>query len=484
MIVICFFISIFYPFMEGSIKGQKKFDESEFKLYRVQFKLAFNAQQTLYNNNMPSDHTTFEATFPQNGTISSRNMGRIIGVAGCGTKRLVSAVKATYATCRPFVRGDRTAGTFKLSAKGPDGENAIRFLADALQKELDWVSGQSDDCPHAHQWVDASNWTVDMKHIIGSRGVGIKNIQEKGGFILHKERNGANWFLVEGIDNMMVQRMVLKLNERKQTVERAQRSGPPRRVQVDLSRPANQTTGGDTNSFGSLQDSSDESDSSDEEIRCSSPGSDDDEELLKGVAASQKAAEDDIRRHLQSSQLRGRGSGRSLAAEMHAVRCELAGKRGVEPFQVSDRDVNEFLRQMADDEDFEQARRQNPSLSVDTRSEEHFPDTLSKGDGEANMKLEVRSLGAWGGGAPKEKTITPEQLVDASDNWGHSSAPTKSWPAPPPPPRPTLARTMTTGAAAASAFNGTPPADDCWPQAASGGGWGSSDDDDSDVEEF
>ena len=37
--------------MEDSIKGQKKFDESEFQLYRVQFKLAFNAQQTLYNNN-------------------------------------------------------------------------------------------------------------------------------------------------------------------------------------------------------------------------------------------------------------------------------------------------------------------------------------------------------------------------------------------------------------------------------------------------
>ena len=434
---------------------------------------------------MASNNTTFEATFPQNGTISSRNMGRIIGVSGCGTKRLVSAVKTEYSNCRPFVRGDRDAGTFKLSAKGADGEKAIRFLADALQKELDWVSGQSEDCPHAHQWVNASNWTVDMKHIIGSRGVGIKNIQEKGGFILHKERNGANWFLVEGIDNMMVQRMVLKLNERKQTVERAQRSGPPRRVQVDLSRPANQATVADTNSFGSLQDSSDESDSSDEEIRCSSPGSDDDEELLKGVAASQKAAEDEIRRHLQSSQLRGRGSGRSLAAEMHAVRCELAGKRGVEPFQVSDRDVNEFLRLMADDEDFEQARRQNPSQSVDTRSEEHFPDTLSKGDGEANMKLEVRSLGAWGGGAPKEKTILPEELVEASENWGHSSAPTKSWPAPPPPPpRPTLARTMTTGAAA-SAFNGTPPANDCWPHAAEGAqrGWGSSDDEDSDDED-
>jgi len=425
---------------------------------------------------MASTNTTFEATFPQNGTISSRNMGRIIGVAGCGTKRLVSAVKRSWPTCRPFVRGDRTAGTFKLSAKGADGEKAIRFLAAALQKELDWVTGNSQDCPHPHQWVDASNWTVDMKHIIGRGGEGIKSIQEKGGFILHKERNGANWFLVEGIDNMMVQRMVLKLNERKQTVERAQRSGAPRRVQVDLSRPAEQATVADTNSFGSLA----ESDSSDEEV------SDDDEKLPKGVASSQKAAEDEIRRHLQRNQLRGRGGARSLGAEMHAVRCELAGKRGVEPFQVSDREVNQFLRQVADEEDFEQARRQNPSQSVDTRSEEHFPDTLSKGEGEGNMKLEVRSLGAWGSGAPKPKTVTPDELVEASENWGHSSAPTKTWPAAPPaPPRPTLARTMTTGAAA-SAFDGTPPADDCWPQAQSGfgGGWGSSDDDDSDDEEI
>ena len=290
---------------------------------------------------MASTNTTFEATFPQNGTISSRNMGRIIGVAGCGTKRMVSAVKRSWPTCRPFVRGDRNAGTFKLSAKGADGEKAIRFLANELQKELDWVSGNSQDCPHPHQWVDASNWTVDMKHIIGRGGEGIKSIQEKGGFILHKERNGANWFLVEGIDNMMVQRMVLKLNERKQTVERAQRSGPPRRVQVDLSRPAEQATVADTNSFGSLA----ESDSSDEE------GSDD-EEPLEGVASSQKAAEDEIRLHLQSNQLRGRGGARSMGAEMHAVRCELAGKRGVEPFQVSDREVNQFLRQVADEEDF------------------------------------------------------------------------------------------------------------------------------------
>lgn len=431
---------------------------------------------------MSSDSTTYEATFPQNGTISSRNMGRIIGVAGCGTKRLVLAVKTEYPTCRPFVRGDRTAGTFKLSAKGADGEKAIRFLADALQKQVDWVSGKSEDCPHAHEWVDASNWTVDMKHIIGRGGEGIKSIQEKGGFILQKQRNGANWFLVEGINNMMVQRMVLKLNERKETVERAQRSGPPRRVKVDLSRPANQATGGDTNSFGSLQesDSSDETDSDDDCVP-PPPGCPHlvAEAEHRRQEELQKTTEDEIRRHLQSSQLRGRGAARSLGAEMHAVRCELAGKRGVEPFHVSDREVNEFLRQVADDEDFEQARRQNPSQSVDTRSEEHFPDTLSKGDGEANMKLEVRSLGAWGVGAPKEKTTTPEKLIEASGNREHSSAPTKTWPAAPPaPPRPTMTRTMTTVVRSGSTFDGTPPADDCWPQGEQGfqGGWGSSDD--------
>ena len=433
--------------------------------------------------------TPFYATFPQNSSISSRDMGRIIGVAGCGTKRLVLAVKATYATCRPFVRGDRTAGTFKLSAKGADGEKAIRFLADELQKELDWVSGQSDICPHAHQWVDASNWTVDMKHIIGSKGVGIKNIQEKGGFILHKERNGANWFLVEGIDTMMVQRMVLKLNERKQTVERAQRSGPPRRVKVDLSRPANQAGGGDTNSFGSLE----ESDSSDESDSDSSDESDSDDDRVPPPPAGcphlaaeaeyrrqeelQKTTEDEIRRHLQSNQLRGRGAGRSLGSEMHAVRCELAGKRGVEPFQVSDREVNEFLRQVADEEDFEQARRQNPSQSVDTRSEEHFPDALSKGDGEANMKLEVRELGAWGSGAPKEKKGSAKP-AEVPKHWGHSSAPSKTWPAPPAPPMPSVARTMTTSLESGVGIK----SGDCWPQVAEGvqRGWGSSDDEDSD----
>lgn len=75
---------------------------------------------------------------------------------------------------------------------------------------------------------------------------------------------------------------------------------------------------------------------------------------------------------------------------------------------------------------------------------EHFPDTLSKDEGEANMKLEVRSLGAWRGGAPQEKRISAEQQASTM---GHLAAPTATWPAPPPPPaaRPTLARTLTTG---------------------------------------
>ena len=91
---------------------------------------------------------------------------------------------------------------------------------------------------------------------------------------------------------------------------------------------------------------------------------------------------------------------------MHEARCAIAEKRGVEPFQVSDREVNEFLRQVADEEDFEMARRQPlDQKEVDTRSAEEFPDTLSKGE-DGGVKLEVRSLGAWGAGAPKEKKIS------------------------------------------------------------------------------
>lgn len=419
---------------------------------------------------MAFNGTTFEATFPLNGTIITRDMGRMIGVGGCGTKRLVAAVKSRFPNCRPFVRGDRTSGTFKLSAKGSDGEKAVRFLASELQKEWDWVSGKSEECPHCHEWVAAYNWDIDMKHIIGKGGEGIKRIQEKGGFILHKERNGRNWFLVEGTDSAMVSRMALKLKERKDQLIRDQRA--PRRVQVDLSRAVTQAqaTTADTNSFGALEDSSEE--------ESSSSGSDGEEE---DVASSHKEAEDEIRRHLQSNQLRGRGSVRNVGTEMHEARCAIAEKRGVEPFQVSDREVNEFLRQVADEEDFEMARRQpHDQKEVDTRSAEEFPDTLSKGE-DGGVKLEVRSLGAWGAGAPKEKKISakppappmiPTKLERQKQ--AHSIASSLRAPA-----RPTLARTMTTGVAAGSAFDGTPPADDCWPQADFNGDWG-----DSDVEEF
>ena len=437
---------------------------------------------------MAFNGTTFEATFPLNGTIITRDMGRMIGVGGCGTKRLVAAVKSRFPNCRPFVRGDRTSGTFKLSAKGSDGEKAVRFLASELQKEWDWVSGKSEECPHSHEWVAAYNWDIDMKHIIGKGGEGIKRLQEKGGFILHKERNGRNWFLVEGTDSAMVRRMTIKLQERKDKLIRDLRA--PRRVQVDLSRPVTQAqaTTADTNSFGALEDSSEE--------EGSSSGSDGEEE---DVAASHKEAENEIRRHLQSNQLRGRGSIRQVGTEMHEARCVIAEKRGVEPFQVSDREVNEFLRQVADEEDFEMARRQPlAQKEVDTRSAEEFPDTLSKGE-DGGVKLEVRSLGAWGAGAPKEKKISAEPPAPPMLHTKlelQKQAIADAFRSPPSklerqkqaydiasslrgPPRPTLARTMSTAVPAGSAFDGTPPADDRWPQADFDGDWG-----DSDVDEF
>ena len=439
-------------------------------MIRVQFQPAFNAQQTLYNNNMASS-TTFEAQFPHGSRkINSRDMGRIIGVGGCGTKRLVAAVKQKFPSCRPFVRGDRASGTFKISARGADGETAVRFLGNALQKELDWVTGNSEHCPHPHRWVDASNWDVSMKHIIGRGGAGIKKIQEKGGFVLHKERQGKDWFLVEGIDSSMVQRMVLKLQEHKDEVISAQRDQRrPRRVQVDLSTAPRDSQGtvADTNSFGSLMDDSSSDDEDEQQAH-----------LAQTQQRRQEEAEEEIRRHLQSNQLRGRGSVRSVGTEMHETRCALAEQRGVEPHMVSDREVNEFLRKVAQEEDLEQARRQPTAQSVDTKSAEEFPDALSKGDGEANVKLEVRSLGAWGAGAPQEKKISakpadPPMVPLKMERQNGKRAPA--------PPRPTLARTMS-AMPSDSAFNGTPPGEDYWPgniapnrSAEFRGGWGDSD---------
>ena len=413
--------------------------------------------------------TTFEATFPPEGKLDARTMSRIIGTKGCGTKRIVKMVKARFGDeTRPFLRANRGADNFTILAKGSSGEKAVRFIAQVLQKETDFIQGRTSECPHPHQWVDASGYSRLMKHIIGKSGCYIKALQEPGGFILNRKKDDEpekELFLVEGVDNAQVQRMVLKLREHMEKTRTSQSDGARRRrVQVDLATPdgwfsqnatTESATVAETNSFGSLM----EGDSSEDDSEDSSQGAD------------EKAAEEEIRRHLQSK-VHSRGNkARTVGQEMHEVRCKLAQTRGVDPRMVGDREVNEHLRQLALEQDQEMQKVQDAASAkqreVDTSSHEEFPDELGSG----GIKLQVNELGQW---AMKSNEVM-EKKISAKP-----PAPPMAAPAPPAA-RPTLARSQTAVAPTGSAFDGTPPADGSWPHLDDDTkGWGDSDSDSED----
>tara|TARA_A100001388_G_scaffold225417_1_gene176488 strand:- start:4328 stop:5581 length:1254 start_codon:yes stop_codon:yes gene_type:complete len=406
--------------------------------------------------------TTFEATFPPEGKLDARTMSRIIGTKGCGTKRIVKTVKARFGDeTRPFLRANRGDNNFTILAKGSSGEKAVRFIAQFLQKETDFIQGRTSECPHPHQWVDASGYSELMKHIIGKAGCCIKALQEPGGFILNRKKDdapGKDLFLVEGVDNAQVQRMVVKLREHMEKTRVSQSDGARRRrVQVDLSTPDQtraQMTVADTNSFGSLMDG----DSSEDDSEDSSQGAD---------------AEEEIRRHLQSK-IHSRGNkARTVGQEMHETRCKLAQTRGVDPRMVSDREVNEHLRELALEEDRELQRVLDAAVGkkqkVDTTSHEEFPDELGSG----GIKLQVNELGQW---ATKSKEVMEKKIAAKPPAPPVAPLKLERQNATRPVPRPTLARSQTGVAPAGSAFDGTPPADNSWPHLDDDTkGWGDSD---------
>lgn len=390
--------------------------------------------------------TTFEATFPPEGKLDARTMSRIIGTKGCGTKRIVKMVKARFGDeTRPFLRANRGADNFTILAKGSSGEKAVRFIAQFLQKETDFIQGRTSECPHPHQWVDASGYSRLMKHIIGKSGAYIKALQEPGGFILNRKKDDEpekELFLVEGVDNAQVQRMVLKLREHMENTRTSQSDGARRRrVQVDLATPdgwfsqkatTESATVADTNSFGSLMEGDSSEDDSDDEGA----------ELM----ASERDAMEEIRRHLQTTSHTRGMKARTVGQEMHEVRCKLAQTRGVDPRMVGDREVNEHLRQLALEQDQEMQKVQEAASAkqreVDTSSHEEFPDELGSG----GIKLQVNELGQW---ATKSNEVMEKKIA--------------AKPPAPPAARPTLARSQTAVAPTGSAFDGTPPADNSWP---------------------
>ena len=159
---------------------------------------------------------------------------------------------------------------------------------------------------------------------------------------------------------------------------------------------------------------------------------------------------------------------------MHETRCKLAQTRGVDPRMVSDREVNEHLRELALEEDRELQRVQDAAVGkkqkVDTTSHEDFPDELGSG----GINLQVQELGQW---ATKSKEVMEKKIAAKPPAPPVAPPKLERQNATRPVPRPTLARSQTGVAPAGSAFDGTPPADDCGPHLADDDkDWGDSDD--------
>ena len=402
-----------------------------------------------------NQNQTFTATFPSNGrTVNGRTMGRIIGIGGCGTKRLAAEVRTRFQGSRPFLRGDRETGLFTISAKGTNGSAAVRWIAANLQKELDWASGSSADCPHPHKWVNAEQWRSVLKHIIGRGGQGLKDMTkgEKGAFVIARERDGKKFLLVEGMDNSQVGRVVLKLRAAANKTVAEQNRRP---TQVDLNRQSSEddaviraaeerlqrmagggrweapstngaagasTDGVETNSFGALQDSSSGSESEDEESD-------------SGDSGVTRKVEAELRAHLLSSG-GGASAQSSLGREMHQARCQIAEAKGLEnPKFVSDKEVNAFLRSLAEEEDLETARRQPAEqTAVDTSSREEFPTCQDVTDNNASKSL---AEGMVASVLSEEPRVTLEVKEPSCWGKGKTAAQVFAAPAPPAPPMPT-----------------------------------------------
>ena len=74
-------------------------------------------------------------------------MSGIIGTKGCGTKRIVKTVKARFGDetrPSPANRGDNN---FTILGQGVAGEKAVRFIAEFLQKETDFIQGGRVSAP-------------------------------------------------------------------------------------------------------------------------------------------------------------------------------------------------------------------------------------------------------------------------------------------------------------------------------------------------
>ena len=350
--------------------------------------------------------------------MAKTTMGRLIGIGGCGTRRLTSKVTEKFPDAKPFLRGDRDTNKFTLSTKGSSAQQALQLMAQLVKAEVAWLEGRSSVCPHEHKSVNANSWHSKniIGALIGAKGAGLKRLTEKGGFILYKKSpSGEHSFFIEGLDRAMVSRMEQALKAAAKRIIDAQ----------DEHKPTKATLG----SAAGISESDSESESEDEDEPKAAP-------LKKSAGNKGSTGSFDALATSDSSD----DEGQSGYVEYQQAHRQIAAARKVSLQEVTGFEVNEFLDKKAREEDEKMAS---------TMTSDDFP--AMNGNKEP-ISLQVSEPTVW---SKKPTSIlkkpVPQQLrrtslvrqsPDGEDfMMGHSSAPTATWPPPPPPPMPNAGMT-------------------------------------------
>ena len=350
--------------------------------------------------------------------MAKTTMGRLIGIGGCGTRRLTSKVTEKFPDAKPFLRGDRDTNKFTLSTKGSSAQQALQLMAELVKAEVAWLEGRSSVCPHEHKSINANSWHSKniIGAIIGAKGAGLKRLTEKGGFILYKKSpSGEHSFFIEGLDRAMVSRMEQALKAAAKRIIDAQ----------DEHKPTKATLG----SAAGISESDSESESEDEDEPKAAP-------LKKSAGNKGSTGSFDALATSDSSD----DEGQSGYVEYQQAHRQIAAVRKVSLQEVTGFEVNDFLDKKAREEDEKMAT---------TMTSDDFP--AMNGNKEP-ISLQVSEPTVW---SKKPTSIlkkpVPQQLrrtslvrqsPDGEDfMMGHSSAPTATWPPPPPPPMPNAGMT-------------------------------------------
>ena len=375
---------------------------------------------------MPSNNKTeYAGSFPCG---NPRTIRRLIGAKGSGIKRITDAVKAQCPGSRCYVRADRDTNNLDIKAYGTNGTAAVRAAAQMIREELAWSEG-SGACPHPHAYIQAPGESDLLPHYIGASGANLKKIQNSitnthgiGCFIIHK-RDQGNTFLIEGITRAQVEAATSKLQALFRRIQSEQtpvqvdlsdqggasasrRSTPSDFSHLRASTQAQPKQTEDTNSFGALQDSDSDSESSGTDEPAAptldtAAAQDQDLEYGIGRSSGGKTVPPPPPMGLSRQQSVGVDPsmiGLSYASSNPQVRNRefqnakeaIAETTGVHPRYVTDRQVQDFLQGIAqsnlqastqEDNDLEKARGLGFQLQQDD-----FPSTGS----EEGVRLQVR----------------------------------------------------------------------------------------------